>query len=100
MYGKDLRKKIIDSFEKSGLNKSQISVKFEVCRSFVTSVIKDYKELGIIEKKHKPKPKASKISGEYEKILIDLIKRSPGLTLNEISEYFNENHGLSVKNHQ
>lgn len=45
MYGKDLRKKIIDSFEKSGLNKIQISVKFEVCRSFVTSVIKDYKEL-------------------------------------------------------
>lgn len=96
MYGKDFRKKIIDSYLVAGLSQYEISEKFEVSRNFVINVLRDYKELGIIEKKHKPKPKDSKISGENEKILLDLIKTNPSITLNQISDYFKEHHNLSV----
>lgn len=97
MYSEDFRKKIVKSYNTGKYTYVEISEKFEVSIPFISKVIRLYKRTGkVIEIKKRKKSVEFKLSGKYESILLNLIKKKPSLTLVEISEYFKDNHDLSV----
>lgn len=97
MYSEDFRKKILKSYNTGKYTYDEISEKFEVCIPFISKVIRLHKRTGkVIDTKKRKKSVEFKISGKYESILLNLIKEKPSLTLVEISDYFKDNHDLSV----
>src|SRR5450432_1953100 len=96
MYSKDLRKKVIDSYQTGSYSYRKLASKFEVSLKFVTQVLGNFKRTGEILKPKIIKPKRFKLTGIYEVYLIDLIKENPAITLNQISDHFKEHHNLSI----
>lgn len=97
MYSLDFRKKILKAYETGSYSYRKLSSKFDVSLTFIFDLINYYKKTGKLLNEDLGKKSVDfKISGEYETILLNLIKEKPSLTLVEISDYFKENYDLSV----
>lgn len=96
MYSLDIRKKVIDSYKTGCYSYRDLCDKFDVSLKFVSQVIQNFNKTGEISKPKIKRASQYKLNGIYESYLLNLIKERPSITLNEISDYFLDTHGLSV----
>ena len=97
MYSEDFRKKVIECRLRDNYSYDKLSKKFDVSIQFVSDLVNLYNRTGkYINEDLGKKSVDFKLSGKYETILLELIKKNPSMTLLEISIYFKENYDLSV----
>lgn len=97
MYSLDFRKKILKAYKTGNYSYRKLSDKFDVSVTFIFDLINYHNKTGKLLNEDLGKKSVDfKLSGKYEVILLNLIKEQPSMTLVEISDYFLENHNLSV----
>jgi transposase len=94
-YSNDLRNKIILTIE-GGKTKSQAARLFSVSTSFVSNLCKQYKETGCVQAKKIGGKRPLKITAEGLAHLKEWIFNNPSLTLDELSQQYEEHFGMSI----
>lgn len=84
-YSVDFRQKIIDTYQNTGISQRALAQRFGVALSFVTKLLKQWRETGTLEAKPRP-GRPRKVNQEHEKILIELVEEHNDWTLAEYQE--------------
>ncbi|MEM9398663.1 MAG: IS630 transposase-related protein [Verrucomicrobiota bacterium] len=93
-YSKDLREKIIRALE-AGMSQSQAAHSFGINRTTICHYWKRYKQRGEVYYKQQGGHLKSKLQ-PYKKQLIEWIKKTPGITLEQMQEKLYDQHELSI----
>lgn len=95
-YSLDFRMKIIRTWQAEKLSIRQLAKRFDVAKSFVQKIIKQYQET----KDVKPLPRGGKvppkIQGEQLVDLIEIIEKNNDATLKELCDLLEEKTGTRV----
>lgn len=94
-YSLDLRQKVIDTYENEPISQRQIAQRFRVALSFVTKLLKQYRQTGQLEAKPRPgRPKTLK--PEQVQTVQDLVSAQPDMTLGELCQALNDQAGVRI----
>ena len=94
-YSLDFRQKIIDTYNNTPISQRQLAKKFNVALSFITKLLKQWRETGSLE----PKPipgRPRKLNPENEAILIEILKENNDWTLKEYQKELKIRTGVEV----
>lgn len=94
-YSIDLRRKIIETYEQESITQRQLAQRFRVASSFVTKLLKQYRDVGHLE----PKPRSGrprKLNGEQMQLIQDLVEEKNDLTLGELCLELNQRFEVEV----
>lgn len=95
-YSIDLRQKIIDAYIEEEISQRQLAGRFRVALSFITKLLKQYRETGEIG----PKPNSGgvklKLNAEQLAILGELIEENNDATNEELCQLMMEKTGVKV----
>jgi transposase len=71
-YSLDFRKKILDTYHNTPISQRQLAQKFNVALSFITKLLKQWRETGKLESKPLPgRPK--KLTSDQEQVLLEIL---------------------------
>lgn len=94
-YSLDLRQKVIETYENEPISQRQLAKRFRVAPSFVTKLLKQYREMGKLAPKPRPgRPKTLK--SEHFELVEALVKAQPDLTLGELCQALEEKASIKV----
>lgn len=82
-YSIDLRKKIIETYEKECISQRNLAKRFRVSLNVVTRLIKQYRETGELEAK-KPPGRERKLNQSHHALVASLVSNQPDITLGEL----------------
>lgn len=84
-YSVDLRRKIIEAYEKGDISQRQLAKRFGVTLSFIIKLFKQYRETGSLDP-ISPPGRPPRVTDEHEEFIKQLIAQFPTLTLKEIQQ--------------
>lgn len=94
-YSLDLRQKVIETYENVPISQRQIAKRFRVAPSFVTKLLKQYRETGQLAPKARPgRPKTLKPA--HFQIVQNLINDQPDMTLEELCQALDDQVNIRV----
>lgn len=94
-YSLDLRQKIIETYENESISQRKLAKRFRVAPSFVTRLLKQYRQTG--ELSPKPRPgRPRKLSLEQIELIQSLVEAQPDITLGELCEALKAQVGVRV----
>jgi transposase len=87
-YSVDLRQKIIEAYENEPISQRQLARRFRVATSFVTKLLKQYRETGDLNPKPRPgRPRS--LNAEQVEIVQSLVEAKNDISLSELCEELN-----------
>ena len=95
-YSIDLRKKIIDIYEQEDISVRKLAQRFQVAKSFIQKLLKQYQETGDISPKIQGGSPPTKLQEEELIALIEIIESNNDATLVELCELLQEKTGIRV----
>lgn len=94
-YSLDLRQKIIETYENESISQRKLAKRFRVAPSFVTRLLKQYRQTG--ELSPKPRPgRPRKLSSQQIELIQSLVEAQPDITLGELCEALKAQVGVRV----
>lgn len=94
-YSIDLRQKIIKTYENEDISQRQVAEQFRVAKSFVTKILKQYRETGNLAPKSRPgRPRL--LSEEQMAVVHQLIEVKNDITLAELSDAFSQRFAITL----
>ena len=94
-YSLDFRQKIIETYENEPISQRQLAKRFRVALSWITRLLKQYRETGQLDPKPRPgRPKTLK--SEHVELVQALVKEQPDITLAELCQTLNDQVQLKV----
>lgn len=94
-YSLDFRQKIIETYESGGISQRAIAKRFGVALSFVSKMLKQWRETGNLEAKKSP-GSPRKLAQEHEAILVDMVGEHNDWTLAEYRRELEKRVGIMV----
>jgi transposase len=95
-YSIDLRQKIIDAYQREKISQSDLALRFGVSQSFVSKLVKQYRETGEVA----PKPFRGGVKLTLQpkdlEILAELIENNNDASLEELCELLKEKTGIVI----
>ena len=95
-YSIDLRKKIIEIWEKEKISIRKLAQRFVVSKSFIQKLIKKYQETGDIRALPQGGSPPSKLNSEQLVILIEIMDRNHHATLEQLCDLLKMATGVKV----
>lgn len=95
-YSLDLREKILTAWQNQEGSQRQIAERFKVSLTFVYNLLKRYRETGEIAPRPQGGDRRSKLKGENEHLLEELVKEKKDIYLGELKEKIFERTGIQV----
>lgn len=94
-YSLDLRQKIIDTYEHEPISQRDLAKRFRVAPSFVTKLLKQYRETNSLAPK--PRPGRPRIVNQAQLAVIQtLVEAKNDITLGELCRELNQQLELTV----
>lgn len=94
-YSLDLRQKIIETYENEPISQRHLAKRFRVAPSFVTKLLKQYRETGKLDPKPRPgRPRT--LNAEQEQVVQSLVEAKNDITLGELCEELNQQLEVTV----
>jgi transposase len=94
-YSIDLRQKIIDASENELLSQRQIAKRFRVATSFVTKLLKQYRDTGQLEPKPRP-GRPRKLNETHVQFIQDRVEAKNDITLGELCTELQQQFEITV----
>lgn len=85
-YSIDLRQKIVEVHKKENISIRKLAQRFQVAKSFVQKILKQYRETGDIRPKAQGGSPPRKLKGEELVTLIEIIESNNDATLEELCD--------------
>ena len=95
-YSVDFRQKIIDVWEKEKISIRELAKRFNVAKSFIQKLLKQYQETGDIRPRPQGGSPPSKLNSEQLVILVEIIEANRDATLQELSNLLYEKTEIKV----
>lgn len=95
-YSIDFRQKIIEVYEKENISIRKLAQRFQVAKSFIQKLLKQYRETGDISPKTQGGSPPTKLQKEHLVTLIEIIESNNDATLEELCELLQEKSGIKV----
>ncbi len=95
-YSVDFRQKIIDVWEKEKISIRELATRFNVAKSFIQKLLKQYQETGDIRPRPQGGSPPSKLNSEQLVILVEIIEANRDATLQELSNLLYEKTEIKV----
>ena len=95
-YSVDFRQKIIDVYEQEHISIRKLAQRFQVAKSFIQKLLKQYRETGDINPQVQGGHPPIKLQGEQLVALIEIIESNNDATLEELCELLQERTGITV----
>jgi len=95
-YSLDLRKKIIEAYEKRDRSQRELARSFEVARSFIQKLLNRYRETGSYAPKTRRVQSSPKLNQEQLEVLATIVDNNNDATLSEIREKLAEQTGVLI----
>jgi transposase len=95
-YSVDFRQKIIDVWEKERISIRELAKRFNVAKSFIQKLLKQYQETGDIRPRPQGGSPPSKLNSEQLVILVEIIEANRDATLQELSNLLYEKTEIKV----
>ena len=95
-YSIDLRKKIVEVHEKEKISIRKLAQRFQVAKSFVQKILKQYRETGDLSPKRQGGSPPRKLQGEQLVTLIEIIESNNDATLEELCDLLHEKSGIRI----
>jgi len=95
-YSLDLRQKILSAWQNQEGTQRELAKRFKVSLSFIRDFLRRYRETGEIAAKPQGGDRRSKIKGEDQKILQEIVTEQSDIYLREIQEVIKERKGIEV----
>lgn len=95
-YSVDLRQKMIDLYYEGGTSQRELARIFNVSKSFVQKLLKQYRETGIIGAKERIEQTPRKLAEEELEILTEIVEEKNDRTLQEIGDELKRRINKSV----
>ena len=92
----DLRQRIINVYEQDTISIRQLAKRFNVAKSCIQKLIKQYKETGDIKPKCQGGNSPPKVQGEDLVTLTEIIENNNDATLEELCELLEEQTGITI----
>ncbi len=94
-YSLDCRRKIIDTYEKEPISQRHLAKRFRVAPSFVTKLLKQYRETGDLTPKPRPgRPKS--LNEAQVQVVQALVEAKNDLTFGELCEALHQQLEVTV----
>jgi len=94
-YSLDCRRKIIDTYENEPISQRHLAKRFRVAPSFVTKLLKQYRETGDLTPKPRPgRPKS--LNEAQVQVVQALVEAKNDLTLGELCEALHQQLAVTV----
>ncbi len=94
-YSLDLRQKVIETYENEPISQRQLAKRFRVAPSFVTKLLRQYRETAQLAPKPRP-GRPRKLKPEQFQVVQALVNAQPDITLGELCQALHEQVGISV----
>jgi putative transposase len=95
-YSLDLRKKIIEAYEKRDRSQRELARSFGVARSFIQKLLKRYRETGSYAPKTRRVQTPPKLNQEQLEVLAKIVDNKNDATLSEIQEKLAQQTGVLI----
>lgn len=95
-YSVDLRQKIIDLYYEGETSQRELARIFNVSKSFIQKLLKQYRETGIVGAKERTEQTPRKLADEELEILTEIVEEKNDRTLQEIAEQLKRRIGKLV----
>jgi transposase len=95
-YSVDFRQKIINVWRKEKISIRGLAKRFDVAKSFIQKLLKQYQETGDIRPYQQGGSPPSKLNSEQLAILIEIIEANNDATLEELSDLLDERTKIKV----
>ncbi len=95
-YSADLRKKVLKAYQNGEGSMRKLAVRFEVSLTFVSGLIKNFRQNGHIRPKPHGGGQTSAINKDGCEFISGLIRRQPKLTLKELCGHYEDKFGKKV----
>ena len=95
-YSIDFRQKIIEVYEKEDISIRKLAQRFQVAKSFIQKLLKQYRETGELSPKVQGGSPPTKLQEEQLITLIEIIESNNDATLEELCELLEEKTGITV----
>lgn len=95
-YSIDFRQKIIEVYEKENISIRKLAQRFQVAKSFIQKLLKQYRETGDISPKTQGGSPPTKLQKEHLVTLIEIIESNNDATLEELCELLQEKSKIKV----
>ena len=95
-YSVDFRQKIIDVWEKEKISIRELAKRFNVAKSFIQKLLKQYRETGDIRPRPQGGSPPTKLNSEQLVILVEIIEANRDATLQELSNLLYEKTEIKV----
>ncbi|MFM2379154.1 MAG: hypothetical protein RLZZ143_1732 [Cyanobacteriota bacterium] len=95
-YSLDFRQKIIDVWEKERISIRELAKRFNVAKSFIQKLLKQYQETGDIRPRPQGGSPPTKLNSEQLVILLEIIEANRDATLQELSNLLYEKTEIKV----
>jgi len=95
-YSVDFRQKIIDVWEKEKISIRELAKRFDVAKSFIQKLLKQYQETGDIRPRPQGGSPPTKLNSEQLVILVEIIEANRDATLEELSNLLYEKTQIKV----
>jgi transposase len=94
-YSVDLRQKIIETYENEPISQRHLAKRFRVAPSFVTKLLKQYRETGALDPKPRPgRPRT--LNAEQLQVVQALVEAKNDITLGELCDALNQQLKIRV----
>lgn len=94
-YSNDLRRKLIEIYEKEKISQRQLAARFNVSLNFITTLLRRYRNTGGVDPAPRPGRK-SLLSAADLKQLESLVVEQPNHTLAELCQQLEARTGISI----
>jgi transposase len=95
-YSIDFRQKIIQVYENEKTSIRKLAQRFQVAKSFIQKLLKQYQETGSIEPKPQGGSPPTRIPQEQLITLIEIVESNNDATLEELCELFQHKTSIEV----
>jgi len=94
-YSLDLRQKIIETYEQESISQRQLAKRFRVAPSFVTKLLKQYRDSGHLTPKPRPgRPRT--LNAEQMQVVQELVDAKHDMTLEALCTELHQRLGVRV----
>lgn len=95
-YSIKFRQKIIEVYENENISIRKLAQRFQVAKSFIQKLLKQYKQTGDISPQTQGGSPPSKLQKEQLIALIEIIEKNNDATLEELCDLLEEKRGIRV----
>lgn len=95
-YSQDLRQKIIDTYFKKQESIRKIAQRFQVSKSFVQKILKQYRETGTVAPLARRGGQLPKLNSKQINLVAELVKQNNEVTLQQLCDMLKSKTGVKV----